>query len=109
MRKRRFQDPQLHPDLARFAGRLSRLQAQRRASPGVWRRDAKRIACLRSLIAGFAMSLIGAIFFTLGQITLFALLYVIGVICSLVGTGFLLGFKKQFKMMLDPVRIYAAG
>ncbi|POY72790.1 hypothetical protein BMF94_4199 [Rhodotorula taiwanensis] len=61
------------------------------------------------LIAGFAMSLIGAIFFTLGQITLFALLYVIGVICSLVGTGFLLGFKKQFKMMLDPVRIYAAG
>lgn len=62
-----------------------------------------------SLISGFALSLIGAILFILGQITLFALLYTLGVVCSLVGTGFLLGFWKQCKMMMDPVRIYAAG
>ncbi|GAA5872706.1 hypothetical protein JCM3774_005035 [Rhodotorula dairenensis] len=61
------------------------------------------------LVTGFALSLIGAIFFILGQITLFALLYTLGVVCSLVGTGFLLGFWKQCKMMMDPVRIYAAG
>lgn len=62
-----------------------------------------------SLVCGFALSLIGAICFVLGQITLFATLYTLGVVCSLVGTGFLLGFWKQCKMMMDPVRIYAAG
>lgn len=36
------------------------------------------------------------------------MLYVIGVIVSLVGTGFLVGFGKQLKMMIDPVRRYAA-
>ncbi|GAA5957343.1 hypothetical protein JCM8115_006962 [Rhodotorula mucilaginosa] len=61
------------------------------------------------LVCGFALSLIGAICFVLGQITLFATLYTLGVVCSLVGTGFLLGFWKQCKMMMDPVRIYAAG
>ncbi|GAA6021453.1 hypothetical protein JCM8202_006377 [Rhodotorula sphaerocarpa] len=61
------------------------------------------------LVCGFALSLIGAILFVLGQVTLFAVLYVIGVICSLVGTGFLLGFGRQFKAMLDPIRIYATG
>ncbi|ORY57709.1 Got1/Sft2-like family-domain-containing protein [Leucosporidium creatinivorum] len=61
------------------------------------------------IVAGFACSLLGAILFTLGQITVFALLYVIGVIVSLVGTGFLVGFGKQVKMMWDPVRRYAAG
>lgn len=62
-----------------------------------------------SLVCGFALSLIGAICFVLGQITLFATLYTLGVVCSLVGTGFLLGFWKQCKMMMDPVRRYAAG
>lgn len=38
-----------------------------------------------------------------------AVLYVIGVIVSLIGTGFLVGFGKQLKMMLDPVRRYAAA
>ncbi|GAA5857964.1 hypothetical protein JCM8547_006641 [Rhodosporidiobolus lusitaniae] len=61
------------------------------------------------IVAGFALSLLGSIFFALGQVTLFALLYVVGVVVSLVGTGFLVGFMKQIKMMWDPVRRYAAG
>ncbi|BGP04064.1 Protein transport protein SFT2 [Rhodotorula toruloides] len=58
---------------------------------------------------GFALSLLGAIFFALGQVALFATLYVVGVVASLVGTGFLLGFMKQLRMMWDPVRRYAAA
>ncbi|GAA6035503.1 hypothetical protein JCM8097_000285 [Rhodosporidiobolus ruineniae] len=61
------------------------------------------------VLAGFVLSLVGAILFTFGQITLFALFYVIGLVISLIGTGFLLGFWKQVKMMWDPVRRYAAG
>lgn len=77
------------------------------------------------------MSIVGAILFTFGQITLFAILYVVGVIVSLVGqshlinpftnpcgeltrapfagTGFLMGFARQFHSMMDPVRRYAAA
>ncbi|BGP11940.1 hypothetical protein JCM10049v2_007860 [Rhodotorula toruloides] len=61
------------------------------------------------VVVGFALSLLGAIFFALGQVALFATLYVVGVVASLVGTGFLLGFMKQLKMMWDPVRRYAAA
>ncbi|GAA5913720.1 hypothetical protein JCM8208_003865 [Rhodotorula glutinis] len=61
------------------------------------------------LVTGFGLSLLGAILFALGQVTLFAILYVVGAILSLVGTGFLLGFMKQLKLMWDPVRRYAAG
>ncbi|BGP21019.1 hypothetical protein JCM10213_003217 [Rhodosporidiobolus nylandii] len=61
------------------------------------------------IIGGFALSLLGSIFFALGQIALFATLYVVGVVVSLIGTGFLVGFMKQIKMMWDPVRRYAAG
>ncbi|GAA5831672.1 hypothetical protein JCM11251_000789 [Rhodosporidiobolus azoricus] len=61
------------------------------------------------VVGGFALSLLGAIFFALGQVALFATLYVVGVVVSLVGTGFLVGFWKQVKMMWDPVRRYAAG
>ncbi|SCZ96357.1 BZ3500_MvSof-1268-A1-R1_Chr8-2g10139 [Microbotryum saponariae] len=57
------------------------------------------------LVAGCALAVVGAILFALGQVTLFATFYVLGVIISLVGTGFLVGFK----MMMDPVRIWAAG
>ena len=64
---------------------------------------------LRSLVGGFALSLLGSILFTLGQVTLFAVLYTLGVIVSLVGTGFLVGFKRQAKMAWDPVRRYAAA
>ncbi|KAM0750467.1 SFT2-domain-containing protein [Meredithblackwellia eburnea MCA 4105] len=61
------------------------------------------------LVGGFALSLIGSIFFAFGQIALFATLYVIGVVVSLIGTGFLVGFARQVKMMWDPVRRYAAA
>lgn len=61
------------------------------------------------LLGGFSMSLIGSIFFAFGQITLFATLYVFGVVISLIGTGFLIGFTNQLKKMWDPVRRYAAG
>ncbi|SCV67158.1 BQ2448_5804 [Microbotryum intermedium] len=61
------------------------------------------------LVAGCALAVVGSILFTLGQVSLFATFYVLGVIISLVGTGFLVGFQKQFKMMMDPVRIWAAG
>lgn len=42
------------------------------------------------------MSLIGSIFFAFGQITLFATLYVFGVVISLIGTGFLIGSFVRF-------------
>lgn len=82
---------------------------------------------------GFVLSIIGAIVFVFGQVTLFAsewraggrpsqlidadgvhdvcltALYTIGVVISLIGTGFLLGFLRQVKMMWDPVRRYAAA
>ncbi|BGP28138.1 hypothetical protein JCM10295v2_007125 [Rhodotorula toruloides] len=61
------------------------------------------------VVAGFALSLLGAVFFALGQVALFATLFVVGVVVSLIGTGFLLGFMKQLRMMWDPVRRYAAG
>ncbi|GAA6009913.1 hypothetical protein JCM10207_002156 [Rhodosporidiobolus poonsookiae] len=61
------------------------------------------------ILGGFALSLLGSIFFALGQVPLFATLYVVGVVVSLVGTGFLIGFMKQIKLMWDPVRRYAAG
>ncbi|KAK4702201.1 hypothetical protein P7C70_g4027, partial [Phenoliferia sp. Uapishka_3] len=47
------------------------------------------------LLGGFTLSLIGAIFFTFGQIALFATLYVLGVVLSLVGTGFLIGTPRH--------------
>lgn len=42
-----------------------------------------------------------------GNTTLFAILYSIGVIVSLVGTGFLIGFARQLRSMFDPVRLWA--
>jgi len=38
------------------------------------------------LLIGFALSLLGAILFTLGQVALFATFYVIGVVVSLIGS-----------------------
>jgi hypothetical protein len=34
-------------------------------------------------------------------------LYTLGVVISLIGTGFLLGFGQQLKLMFKPVRIVA--
>lgn len=79
------------------------------------------------LVAGLAISVVGSILFAFGsvlnnriyhtnfkmanasymwrmnrQVASFAVLYVIGVIVSLIGTGFLVGFGTQFKKVQDP-------
>jgi len=43
----------------------------------------------------------------LAQFGLFAVLYALGTIVSLLGTGFLIGFLLQLKLMFKPVRILA--
>lgn len=59
-----------------------------------------------SLVGGLALSLAGA-FLLFINTALFAIFYSIGVVLSLVGTGFLIGFMKQFKQMFKPVRVVA--
>ncbi|KAL0947372.1 hypothetical protein HGRIS_013488 [Hohenbuehelia grisea] len=59
------------------------------------------------LITGFVLSLLGSIVLFLGQFSIFAILYVTGTIVALVGTGFLIGFLKQLKLMFKPVRVVA--
>ncbi|KAK9899440.1 SFT2-domain-containing protein [Cystobasidium minutum MCA 4210] len=72
-------------------------------------RKNRMIAFGGCLIAGLAVSLVGSILFVFGQVASFAVLYVIGICISLVGTGFLVGFGTQFKKMMDPVRIAATA
>ncbi|KAJ7582603.1 Got1/Sft2-like family-domain-containing protein [Mycena floridula] len=62
------------------------------------------IGCLAT---GFVLSLLGTILLLTGQLTMFATLYVIGTIISLIGTGFLIGFFRQLQLMFKPVRILA--
>ncbi|KAK0483209.1 Got1/Sft2-like family-domain-containing protein [Armillaria novae-zelandiae] len=59
------------------------------------------------LVVGFVLSLLGSILLFIGQLGIFAVLYVMGTIVSLVGTGFLIGFLKQLKLMFKPVRVVA--
>lgn len=61
--------------------------------------------CANSLVGGLALSVLGSALLFTGSLALFAVLYSVGVIVSLTGTGFLLGFMKQFKQMFAPVRI----
>lgn len=56
---------------------------------------------------GFVMSLLGTILLFVGSLGSFAVLYAIGTIISLIGTGFLLGFGSQLKSMFKPVRVVA--
>jgi len=56
---------------------------------------------------GFLLSLLGSILLFLGQVTSFAVLYIFGTVISLVGTGFIIGFFKQLKLMFKPVRVVA--
>lgn len=63
------------------------------------------IACLA---VGFILSLLGSIVLLLGQLILFAVLYVLGTVITLFGTGFLIGFLRQIKLMFKPVRIVAS-
>jgi len=59
------------------------------------------------LAIGFVLSILGTCLLFLGALTSFALLYTIGIIVSLIGTGFLIGFFKQLKVMFKPVRVVA--
>lgn len=63
----------------------------------------------RSLAIGFALSIVGSIMLFIGLTSLFAILYSVGVVVSLVGTGFLVGFLRQLKLMFKPVRVVATG
>jgi len=58
-------------------------------------------------IAGFVLSILGVIFLTFGWLVIFALMYGLGTIVALVGTGFVIGFFRQLKLMFKPVRIVA--
>jgi hypothetical protein len=53
------------------------------------------------------LSILGAIVLFLAQIALFAVLYGLGIVVSLAGTGFLIGFGTQLKLMFKPVRVIA--
>ncbi|KAE9406798.1 SFT2-domain-containing protein [Gymnopus androsaceus JB14] len=63
------------------------------------------------LAVGFLLSLLGSIVLFLAQLALFAILYALGTIVSLAGTGFLMGvgllLVTQLKLMFKPVRIVA--
>jgi len=59
------------------------------------------------LILGFAISLLGSILLFLGLLSSFAILYTIGTLVFLTGTGFLIGFTSQIKLMFKAVRILA--
>jgi len=60
------------------------------------------------LAIGFVMSILGSVLLFIGSWGSFAVLYGIGTIISLIGTGFLLGFGSQIKSMFKPVRVVAS-
>ncbi|KAF8310177.1 SFT2-domain-containing protein [Clavulina sp. PMI_390] len=59
------------------------------------------------LCIGFILSILGSVMLFIGSLWSFAFLFTIGIIVSLAGTGFLIGFAKQLKMMFAPVRVVA--
>jgi len=59
------------------------------------------------LAIGFLLSFLGTLLLLLGGLVTFAVLYGIGTIISLIGTGFLIGFGSQVKQMFKPVRVVA--
>ncbi|KII88711.1 hypothetical protein PLICRDRAFT_54538 [Plicaturopsis crispa FD-325 SS-3] len=59
------------------------------------------------LVIGFVLSILGSALLFLGQLGSFAVLYGMGTLISLVGTGFLIGFWKQITLMFKPVRVVA--
>jgi len=59
------------------------------------------------LVVGFLLSILASSLLFLQQLTSFAILYALGTLISLIGTGFLIGFFKQLKLMFKPVRIVA--
>lgn len=70
-----------------------------------------RIQRLYGFVGCFAVGLVLSILSTITLLTFnlvgFAILYTIGIVVSLVGTGFLVGFLRQLKLMFKPVRLFA--
>ncbi|KAJ7445735.1 Got1/Sft2-like family-domain-containing protein [Mycena galericulata] len=62
---------------------------------------------LACLALGFVCSLLGTILLFFGSLVTFAALYGLGTVISLAGTGFLIGFFSQLKLMFKPVRVVA--
>jgi len=56
---------------------------------------------------GFVLSLLGALMLFIGSLATFAVLFALGTVISLTGTGFLIGFMSQLKQMFKPVRVVA--
>ncbi|KAJ2611084.1 hypothetical protein H4S08_003325 [Coemansia sp. RSA 1365] len=56
---------------------------------------------------GLVLSIIGTVLIFSGHMAAFAVCYSLGNVISLFGMGFLVGFKKQFKMATAPVRLTA--
>jgi len=59
------------------------------------------------LAVGFILSVLGTVLLFLQQYNSFAIIYSLGIVISLVGTGFVIGFFRQLKLMFKPVRIIA--
>ncbi|KAH8108133.1 SFT2-domain-containing protein [Cristinia sonorae] len=59
------------------------------------------------LALGFVLSILGAALLFLGMTASFAVLYALGTLVALIGTGFLIGFLRQLKLMFKPIRIVA--
>ncbi|TPX49505.1 hypothetical protein SeLEV6574_g01412 [Synchytrium endobioticum] len=58
-------------------------------------------------LAGFVISFLATFFLLSGQVAAFAVLYSLGNIVALLSTMFLVGPKRQVKMMFDKTRVYA--
>ncbi|KAF5391919.1 hypothetical protein D9757_001768 [Collybiopsis confluens] len=63
--------------------------------------------CPLSTAIGFVLSLLGSILLFIGPLSVFAILYVLGTVISLIATGFLIGFGTQLKLMFKSKRIIA--
>ncbi|KAG2348518.1 SFT2-domain-containing protein [Suillus weaverae] len=61
------------------------------------------------LVIGFALSLLGSILLFLGQLGSFAVLYTIGILVSLVGTGFVIGMFKPVRIIATVVFLGSVG
>lgn len=59
------------------------------------------------LAIGFVLSIVGVSMLFLGMLVSFVLMYTLGIVISLIGTGFLIGFFQQLKLMFKPVRVVA--
>ncbi|CBQ72158.1 conserved hypothetical protein [Sporisorium reilianum SRZ2] len=68
-------------------------------------RQQRLIGFAACMLGGFVISLLGTVLLVTGSLSIFVVLYSVGVLVSLTGTGFLIGFMKQFQQMFKPVRI----